>query len=172
MRCGCGFQRSVGPGLVPRCVLRGLSSNASSPRFICQPGIRSSVSKRPGNHPGHLPQRQLEQNRDRQTELDRWIREHSRATGLAVRRRKPSHILVQPNQQRAALAQRSSTAGPVRSAIAGGERFAHAADLTAWIHIADPQRSELYNNAPLQYRKSFQELSDKVSVGIYAAGPI
>ena len=62
-------------------------------------------------------------------------------------RREPSHLLVQPNQQRPALAQRRSVAGPVRRSVTGGEWFAHAPRLTAWIHNVNPRRSELCNNA-------------------------
>ena len=46
-----------------------------------------------------LPQRQLEQDLDRQVKLDRRIREHRRPTGAANMRRKPSLLLVQPDQQ-------------------------------------------------------------------------
>ena len=53
-------------------------------------------------------------------ELDRRIREHRRATWAAVRRREPGHVLVQPDQQRPALAKRRGVAGPVRRAVAGG----------------------------------------------------
>ena len=73
-----------------------------------------------GDHPGRLPQRQLEQDLDGQAKLDRGISEHGRATGLAIRQRKPGHVLVQPDQQRPALAKRGRVAGPVRRAIAGG----------------------------------------------------
>ena len=59
-----------------------------------------------GHHPGRLPKRQLEQDLDGQTKLDRRIREHRRATGAAVMRREPDHLLVQPDKQRPALAQR------------------------------------------------------------------
>ena len=57
-----------------------------------------------GHHPGRLPKRQLEQDLDRQAELDRCIRKHRRATGLAVMRRESGHLLVQPDQQRPPLA--------------------------------------------------------------------
>ncbi|MFT6945156.1 MAG: hypothetical protein ACJAUW_001738, partial [Yoonia sp.] len=39
--------------------------------------------------------------------------------------------------------------GPVRSAVAGGRWLAHAACITAWIHVVNPQQSELCNNAVL-----------------------
>jgi hypothetical protein len=73
-----------------------------------------------GHHPGGLPERQLEQDLNRQAEPDRRITEHRRSTGLAVRRRKPGHPLVQPDQQRSALAQRRCVVGPVRRAVTGG----------------------------------------------------
>jgi len=100
-----------------------------------------------GHHSSRLPQRQFEQDLDGQTELDRGIREHRRATGAAVMRREPGHLLVQPDQQRAPLAQRRRVAGPVRRAIAGGCWLAHAVCLTAWIHDVNPPRSELCNSA-------------------------
>jgi hypothetical protein len=67
-----------------------------------------------------LSQRKLEQDLNRQAELNRRIREHRRPTGAAVRRREPGHILVQPDQQRPALAKRGSVAGPVNRALADG----------------------------------------------------
>lgn len=73
-----------------------------------------------GHHPCRLLKRQLEKDPDGQTELDRRIQEHRRATGTAATRREPGHHLVQPDQQRSALAKRSRVVGPVRCAIAGG----------------------------------------------------
>lgn len=87
--------------------------------------------KQAGNHAGRLPQWQLEQNLDGQAELDRRIGEDCGATGAAVMRRELGHILVQPDQQRAALAQRRIVTGPVRRAVAGGRRLAHAPRLPA-----------------------------------------
>lgn len=49
-----------------------------------------------GHHPGRLAQRQLEEDPDRQAELDRHVGEHCRATGAAVMWREPDHLLVQP----------------------------------------------------------------------------
>lgn len=48
---------------------------------------------------------EVEQNFDRQAKLDRGVREDRGAARAAVKRRKPSHILVQPNQQRTTLLQ-------------------------------------------------------------------
>jgi len=76
--------------------------------------------KQARHHPGRLPERKLEQDLDSQAELDRRIREFGRATGAAVMRREPGHLLVQPDQQRATLAQGRRVAGPVRRAVAGG----------------------------------------------------
>ena len=100
---------------------------------------------------------------DRQAELDRirrktvhWtvfrsssFREHRWATGLAFTRSFPGHVLVQPDQQRPALAKRSRVAGPVRRAVAGGCRLAHAPRLTEWFHDVNPSQTEFYNNALL-----------------------
>ncbi len=89
-------------------------------RVIWHGPVQVSHLQQAGHHPCRLPKRQLEQNLDGQTELDRRIREHRRATWAAVRRREPGHVLVQPDQQRPALAKRRSVAGPVRRAVAGG----------------------------------------------------
>jgi len=66
-----------------------------------------------------LSQRQLEQDLDRQAELDRGIAGRRRTAGAAIMGRKPGHLLVQPDQQLAALPKRGVAAGPVRRAIAG-----------------------------------------------------
>jgi hypothetical protein len=50
------------------------------------------------HHACRLPQAQLEQDLDHQTELDRYIGKHRRAAGAPVMRRKPGHVLVQPDQ--------------------------------------------------------------------------
>ena len=119
-----------------------------------------------GHHPSRLPRRhcrsdqwrnngnQLEQDLDRQTELDRCIQEHRWAARAPVMRRKPGHVLVQPDQQRTAPPQRRSVAGPVRRAVAGRGWLAHAPRLTAWIHDVNPPPTELCNmcNRPLRKR--------------------
>ncbi len=118
------------PGAVNQQVQRAIDApirDLDSQRFLpsAQGGV---VGHRPvevrhleqaGYHPGRLPKRQLEQNLDGQIELDRRNREYRRAARAAVRLREPGHLLVQPDQQRPALAQRCSVAGPVRRAIAG-----------------------------------------------------
>ena len=96
----------------------------------CRAASRWSTTKAGWLPSPSLAQRQLEQDLVGQAELDRGIREHDRATGLAIRRRKPGHVLVQPDQQCPALAKRSSVAGPVRRAIAGGLGLAHVLCLT------------------------------------------
>ena len=117
-------------------------------RIVRNGPVQARHLQKAGHHPGRLPKRQLEQHLDGQTELDRRIGEYRRATGLAVMRREPGHLLVQPDQQRSALAQGGSVAGPVRRAVAGGCRLAHAGRLTARIHDVNPPRSEFCNNAP------------------------
>lgn len=61
-------------------------------------------------------------------------------------RRVPGHLLVQPDQQRPALAGRSVLGGPVRRAVTGGLGLAHAIRLTAWIRDANASRREFCNN--------------------------
>ena len=51
------------------------------------------------------------------------------------------------DQERPALAERRSVAGPVRRAVAGGGWLAHAALLTAWIHNVNRACPESCNNA-------------------------
>jgi hypothetical protein len=103
--------------------------------------------QRAGYHPCRLSQRQLEEDLDRKTKLDRCVGEHRRPTGATVMRREPSHLPVQPDQKGPALAKRRSVAGPIRRAIAGGCWLAHPARLTAWIRRVNPSRTEFCNNA-------------------------
>ena len=88
----------------------------------------------------------LEQHFNRKTELDGGIREDGWTAGLSFMRRQPSHILVDPDQHRAALAQRRIVASPVRRAVAGGKRPAYANRLTACIHSVNRPQSEFCNN--------------------------
>ena len=67
-------------------------------RIVWHRPVQARQLQQAGNHPGRLPERQLEQDLDRQTELDRSIREQRGATGAAVMRREPNHLLVQPDQ--------------------------------------------------------------------------
>ena len=50
----------------------------------------------------------------------------------AVGSREAGHLIAQPDQQRSAITNRSSVAGPVRRAVTGGGWLACAASLTAW----------------------------------------
>ena len=52
-----------------------------------------------GHNPGGLSRGQFEQNLDREVEMDRPIREHRRAPRTTVMRRKPGHLVVQPDKQ-------------------------------------------------------------------------
>ena len=126
--------------------LRGLLSAAERRIVRNRPG-QPREPQQTGEHPGALSERQLEQHLDRQAELDRRIREHRRASRPAFMRRVPGHLLVQPDQQRPAVAERSVVGGPVRRAVTGGLVLAHATRLTAWIRDVNPSRPEFCNNA-------------------------
>ena len=89
-------------------------------RVIRDRPVQVRQLQKAGNHPGRLPERQLEKNLDRQTKLDCRIGEHRWSAGAAVMRCEPGHRLVQPDQQRTAFAQRRRVAGPVPGAVAGG----------------------------------------------------
>ena len=114
--------------------------------------VQAAQAQEAGDHPGGLPERQLEQHLDRQAELDRRVREDRRAPRAPAMRREPGHLLVQPDQQRPALLERMIVAGPVRSAIAGSCGLAHPSRLTAWIHAVNPSQDEFCNNALKQYK--------------------
>ncbi len=88
-----------------------MSSDACTGGVVGHRPVQACHLEQAGHHPGRLPEGQLEQDLDRQTELDRRIREHSRPTGAAVMRRKPRHLLVQADQQRPAFGQRRSVTG-------------------------------------------------------------
>lgn len=109
--------------------------------------VQPRQAQETGNHSGGLPERQLEEHLDRKAELDRRAREDRRAPRSALMRREPGHLLVQPDQQRAALLQRRIVAGPVRRAVAGGFWFRHTDHLTAWIREVNPAWAEFCNNA-------------------------
>lgn len=82
-------------GLLPPAQGRGIRHRPVQVRHLEQAG----------HHPGRLPQRQLEQNFDRQAKLDSGIREDRGAARAAVMRRKPGHLLILPDQQRTTLLQ-------------------------------------------------------------------
>ncbi len=56
-------------------------------RIVRHSPVQARHLQQAGYHSRRLLQRQLEQHLDRQTELDRGIKEHRRATGAALRRR-------------------------------------------------------------------------------------
>lgn len=62
--------------------------------------VQGCQLRQAGHHPGGLPERKLEQDLDRQAEPDRGVAEDRGATGAAVRRRKPCHLHLEPDQQR------------------------------------------------------------------------
>ena len=69
---------------------------ATQGRVVRHGPVQVCQLQQAGNHPGRLPERQLEQDLDSQSKLDRRIREYRRATRAAVMRREPGHVLVQP----------------------------------------------------------------------------
>ena len=125
---------------------KGLLPPAQS-RTVRHGPVQVRQLQQAGNDLCRLPARRLEQNLDRQTELDCCVQERSRPTGTAIMRREPGHVLVQPDQQRTAPAKRGSVTGPVCRAVAGGGWLAHATRLTAWIHVVNPRQAVLCNNA-------------------------
>ena len=120
---------------------------AAQGRKVRHGPVQSCKPEQAGHHPGGLSQGKLEQHFDRQTELDGGIGEDRRTSRAPFMGRKPGHILVQPDQQRAALAQCSVVVGPVGRAVAGGGWLAHAARVTAGIREVNPLSSEMCNNA-------------------------
>lgn len=93
-----------------------------------------------------LPERQLEQNLDRQAEPDGGLGEHRRAPGASLTRRLPCPVLVQQDQQGPALAERRVAGRPVGALLAGGMRFAHPAFLTVWIRDVNPSPQGVCKN--------------------------
>ena len=116
-------------------------------RVIRHLPIQTRHLEQAGHHPGRLPERQLEQHFDRQAELDRRVRKDWWPPWSSRMRRKPGHILVDPDQQRPAHSERGIVVRPVCRAVAGGVRLAHAIRLTAWIRDVNPLLSEFCNNA-------------------------
>lgn len=100
-----------------------------------------------GHHPGLLPKRQPERERDGQTGTDRHIREPRGPFGAADMRRKPGHPLVRSGTRRPTFAKRNGVAGPVHTAVAVGGRLAHSACPTAWILDVNPSSRDFCNIA-------------------------
>jgi hypothetical protein len=87
---------------------RRVSSATGTGSYNPAPSSPVRHLQKAGHHPHRLPQRQLEQNLDRQTELDRSIREHRRAVGAAVMPCEPGHLpcLARSAASRACAARR------------------------------------------------------------------
>ena len=78
--------------------LQGLLS-AAQRRVVRNGPVQPRQLQQACDHPGGLPERQLEQHLDRQAELDRRVRDDRWAPRTALMRRVPGHLLVQPDQQ-------------------------------------------------------------------------
>ena len=76
--------------------LQGLLPAAQG-RVVRNGPVQPREPQQTGDHPGGLPERQLEQHLDRQAELNRRIRENQRASRPAFMRRVPGHLFVQPD---------------------------------------------------------------------------
>ncbi len=132
-----------GQGLLPAAQRRKVRHGPVQPRQLQQAR----------HHASRLAKRQLEQDLDRQAELDGRIGKHRWPSGSPVTWRAPGHVIVDPDQQRSTLPKRCVVTGPVRRARAGGRRLAHAVDLKAWIQKVNPPTSDFCKNAG-QHRKS------------------
>ena len=150
--------RKLDPSAVSKQIKRSVGAatkGSARPDLLCatQRGIVWHWSVKPrqpqqaGHHSSGLSQGQREQHFDRKTKLEGGIGEDRHAPRSPFMWREPSHFLVQPDEKLPALAQRRVVAGPVRSAVAGGERLARATRVTAWSHIVNCPQSELCNNA-------------------------
>lgn len=112
--------------------------SAARRRDVRNGPVQPGQAQEARDHRGGLPERQLEQNLDRQAELDRGIRKDRWASLASLMRCVPGHLLVQIDQQRLALPKRIVAGGPVRPEMAGGFELARAVRLTAWIRNVNP----------------------------------
>lgn len=126
--------------------LQGLLPAAQG-RVVRNGPVQPGQAQQAGDHSCGLPERQLEQHLDRQAELDRRVRKDGRTPWAPLMRRMPSHLFVQPDQQRSTHAERSVVVEPVRSAVADGSGFTHADRLTAWIRDVNPLLPKFCINA-------------------------
>jgi len=83
------------------------------------------------DHASRLAKREPVQVLTHQAELDGCIRERWRATALTTGGTSPLHFLVDPQQQRAALAQGIVVGRPVGRAVLRLRRLAHPVSLSA-----------------------------------------
>ena len=93
--------------------------------------VQSRHPQQADHHSRRLPQRQLEQDLERETELDGAFGENRGTPRPSFVWREPRHLPVQPDQQGATLAQRGAIGGPVRRAVAGRHRLRHVAHLSS-----------------------------------------
>ncbi len=119
--------------------------------------IQSGQVKQTCHHPGGLPQRQPEERLQRQAGLDRGIGEDRLTPALAGRRGQTLRLRIEPDRRRSALRQRRVIVMPVRGAVGGGLRFAHAHQLPRWIHKVNPS-SHLCNSAGRTPERVFSRL--------------
>lgn len=131
--------------------------------------IQSRHLEQPGHHPGRLLEWQLEQQLERQAELDRGVRKDVWPP-WALKRREASHILAQPDQQRPALSERGIVVRPVGYAVASRVRLAHAAPLTNWIRDVKHLPLEFRNNAGLIWGEAKKGRHSQVGVRSEQAG--
>ena len=75
--------------------LQGLLPAAEG-RIVRHGPVQPRQAQEARDHPGGLPQRELEQHLDRETELDRRVREDRRTPRVPFMRREPGHLLVEP----------------------------------------------------------------------------
>jgi len=87
-----------------------------------------------------LPKRHAEKNFEREAGLDGCIALDLLAATLPRWRSLPHHLLIEPDSQRATLAQRPVVVTPVRRLVDRLRGNTHPAQLSHWIPIVNPRR--------------------------------
>ncbi len=108
--------------------------------------VQADQAKQALDEPGRLPQRHAEQDLHRQAGLDGRIAVDRLPPTLACRLRRPRHVWIKPDRQRAPALERLVILGPVQGLVSRCVRSAHAPQLSRWIHKMNPSR-DLCNRA-------------------------
>src|SRR3990167_7323930 len=139
--------QGTGAGAVGNMDCQGLLAAAKGAVVRHRP-IQPGKPQKARHHTCRLPQWQPEERLQRQAYLDCGVGEHGLTPAPAGRRGQPLCLGIEPDRQRSAPSQRLVVVMPVRGAVDGGLRFAHAYQLPRWIHRVNPP-SHLRNKAPL-----------------------
>ena len=112
--------------------------------------VQAGQAKRTLDKAGRLPKRHAKEDLHRQTGLDCRVAVDGLSPTLAGPLRRPSHSGIEPDRQRSPTLDRLVVSGPLQGLVGRSVRFAHALQLSRWIHKINPSR-DLCKRAIFRY---------------------